>query len=55
MCENCSEPPMDGPWLHRNAMHEKKDSLIAKTDITGGWEQINLGYNIVPGYSAEQT
>jgi arabinan endo-1,5-alpha-L-arabinosidase len=31
------------------------DSLISKADIIGDWEQINLGYNIVPGYSAEQT
>ena len=33
----------------------EKDSLIAKADITGEWEQINLAYNIVPGYAAEQS
>ncbi len=33
----------------------EKDSLIAKSDIVGDWEQVNLAYNIVPGYSAEQT
>ncbi|MEO5681091.1 MAG: arabinan endo-1,5-alpha-L-arabinosidase [Chitinophagaceae bacterium] len=33
----------------------EKDSLIAKADIIGDWEQIVLGYNIVPGYAAEQT
>lgn len=33
----------------------EKDSLISQADITGEWEQIILGYNIVPGYAAEQT
>lgn len=32
----------------------EKDSLIAQADIAGEWEQIVLGYNIVPGYSVEQ-
>ncbi len=32
----------------------EKDSLISQADITGDWEQIVLGYNIVPGYSVEQ-
>lgn len=33
----------------------EKDSLIAQADIIGDWEQIILGYNIVPGYANEQT
>ncbi|MEJ8843599.1 arabinan endo-1,5-alpha-L-arabinosidase [Lacibacter sp. H375] len=33
----------------------EKDSLISQADITGEWEQIVLGYNVVPGYAAEQT
>lgn len=33
----------------------EKDSLISQADIAGEWEQIVLGYNIVPGYSVEQT
>src|SRR5688500_547433 len=33
----------------------EKDSLISQNDIVGEWEQIVLGYNIVPGYSIEQT
>jgi arabinan endo-1,5-alpha-L-arabinosidase len=33
----------------------EKDSLISQADIVGEWEQIVLGYNIVPGYSVEQT
>jgi arabinan endo-1,5-alpha-L-arabinosidase len=33
----------------------EKDSLISQADIVGDWEQIILGYNIVPGYAAEQT
>lgn len=32
----------------------EKDSTIAKSDLTGDWEQIVLGYRIVPGYAAEQ-
>lgn len=32
----------------------EKDSLISQNDITGEWEQIVLGYNVVPGYSVEQ-
>ncbi len=31
------------------------DSLVAKDSLSGSWEQIILGYSIVPGYSAEQT
>jgi len=33
----------------------EKDSLISQSDIVGDWEQIVLGYNIVPGYDVEQT
>lgn len=33
----------------------EKDSLISQADVVGEWEQIVLGYNIVPGYSVEQT
>jgi arabinan endo-1,5-alpha-L-arabinosidase len=29
-------------------------TTIAQTDLTGDWEQIVLGYTIVPGYAAEQ-
>lgn len=32
----------------------EKDSLISQNDIVGEWEQIVLGYNVVPGYSVEQ-
>lgn len=32
----------------------EKDSLISQADIIGEWEQIILGYNVVPGYSNEQ-
>jgi len=32
----------------------EKDSLISQADITGEWEQIVLGYNVVPGYGNEQ-
>jgi arabinan endo-1,5-alpha-L-arabinosidase len=32
----------------------EKDSLISQNDIVGDWEQIVLGYTVVPGYSAEQ-
>jgi arabinan endo-1,5-alpha-L-arabinosidase len=28
---------------------------IAQSDVTGDWEQIVMGYQVVPGYSAEQT
>ncbi|MET0392661.1 MAG: arabinan endo-1,5-alpha-L-arabinosidase [Chitinophagaceae bacterium] len=33
----------------------EKDSLISQGDITGEWEQIILGYSVVPGYANEQT
>lgn len=33
----------------------EKDSLISQNDISGDWEQIILGYNVVPGYANEQT
>jgi arabinan endo-1,5-alpha-L-arabinosidase len=33
----------------------EKDSLISQADIVGDWEQIILGYNIVPGYGTEQS
>ena len=33
----------------------EKDSLISQADIVGDWEQIVLGYTVVPGYSVEQT
>ena len=33
----------------------EKDSLISQNDIVGDWEQIVLGYNVVPGYANEQT
>lgn len=33
----------------------EKDSLIASADIAGEWEQIILGYTVVPGYQNEQT
>ena len=33
----------------------EKDSLISQSDIIGDWEQIVLGYNIVPGYDVEQS
>lgn len=33
----------------------EKDSLISQADITGEWEQIILGYTVVPGYANEQT
>ncbi|MEI9944681.1 MAG: arabinan endo-1,5-alpha-L-arabinosidase [Chitinophagaceae bacterium] len=33
----------------------EKDSLISQADITGEWEQIVFGYNVVPGYQNEQT
>lgn len=32
----------------------EKDSLIGPADIIGSWDQIILGYNIVPGYGDEQ-
>lgn len=32
----------------------EKDSLISQADVAGEWEQIILGYNIVPGYATEQ-
>lgn len=32
----------------------EKDSIIAQQDIIGDWEQIILGYNVLPGYQAEQ-
>ncbi len=32
----------------------EKDSLISQADIIGDWEQIILGYNVVPGYGTEQ-
>ena len=32
----------------------EKDSLISQNDITGDWEQIILGYNVVPGFANEQ-
>jgi arabinan endo-1,5-alpha-L-arabinosidase len=32
----------------------ESDSLIAQASIIGDWEQVILGYNIVPGYSNEQ-
>ena len=31
------------------------NSLVSQTDLIGDWEQINLNYNVVPGYQAEQT
>lgn len=31
------------------------NSTVAKDSLTGNWEQIILGYTVVPGYSAEQT
>jgi arabinan endo-1,5-alpha-L-arabinosidase len=33
----------------------EKDSLIAQADIAGDWEQIVLGYTVVPGYGTEQS
>lgn len=33
----------------------EKDSLISQADLVGDWEQIVLGYNIVPGYGTEQS
>jgi arabinan endo-1,5-alpha-L-arabinosidase len=30
-------------------------TAIASTDLTGNWEQIVLGYQVVPGYANEQT
>ncbi len=30
------------------------NSLVSKDSITGNWEQIILGYNVVPGYGNEQ-
>jgi arabinan endo-1,5-alpha-L-arabinosidase len=33
----------------------EKDSLISQNDIAGEWDHVVLGYNVVPGYSAEQT
>ena len=36
----------------RYAYEENKD--VAKDSITGAWEQIILGYNVVPGYANEQ-
>ncbi|MDI3321957.1 arabinan endo-1,5-alpha-L-arabinosidase [Pinibacter soli] len=30
------------------------NSLVAKDSLAGNWEQIILGYRVVPGYSAEQ-
>ena len=33
----------------------EKDSLISQNDVVGSWERIVLNYNVVPGYSAEQT
>ena len=32
----------------------EKDSLISQADIIGNWDQIVLGYTIVPGYDKEQ-
>lgn len=32
----------------------EKDSLISQADIVGEWEQIILGYTVVPGYANEQ-
>jgi arabinan endo-1,5-alpha-L-arabinosidase len=31
------------------------NSAVAKDSIIGNWEQVILGYHVVPGYSAEQT
>jgi arabinan endo-1,5-alpha-L-arabinosidase len=31
------------------------NATVAQQDIIGDWEQIILGYHVVPGYSAEQT
>lgn len=31
------------------------NSTVARDSITGAWEQIVLGYTVVPGYSLEQT
>jgi arabinan endo-1,5-alpha-L-arabinosidase len=33
----------------------EKDSLISQADIVGDWEQIVLGYTVVPGYGTEQS
>ena len=33
----------------------ESDSTISQASLTGGWEQISLGYRIVPGYAQEQT
>lgn len=30
-------------------------TAVAQTELSGDWEQIVLGYKVVPGYSAEQT
>lgn len=32
----------------------EKDSLVSQASLIGDWEQIILGYTVVPGYSAEQ-
>lgn len=32
----------------------EKDSLVGQQDIAGEWEQIVLGYKVVPGYADEQ-
>jgi len=32
----------------------EKDSLISQADVVGDWEQIILGYRVVPGYANEQ-
>lgn len=33
----------------------EKDSVIAQQDLVGEWEQIILGYRVVPGYGTEQS
>ncbi|MBO9203797.1 MULTISPECIES: family 43 glycosylhydrolase [Niastella] len=42
--------PVVSPERYANVVQ----SAIASTDLTGDWEQIVLGYKVVPGYAAEQ-
>lgn len=42
--------PVVSPGRYANTTQ----STIAQTELTGDWEQIVMGYKVVPGYSAEQ-
>lgn len=43
--------PVASPERYANV----DQTAVSTTDLVGNWEQIVLGYTVVPGYSAEQT